>query len=84
MEMIEFIKVYFNEYQSTRSLQWRFSQERKLEVMREFKPNYKIPVFNEVQSQDKIRVWTPYEKMPTEVKNEMDFIIKEVWDRAIL
>ena len=84
MEMIEFIKVYFNEHQSTRSLQWRFSQERKLEVMREFKSNFKIPVLNEVQSQDKIRVWTPYEKMPTEVKNEMDFIIKEVWDRAIL
>ena len=52
--------------------------------MREFKSNYKIPVFNKVQSQDKIRVWTPYEKMPTEVKNEMDSIIKEVWNRAIL
>ena len=84
MEMIEFIKVYFNEHQSVRSLQWRFSQERKLEVMREFRNNYKIPVFNEVQNQDKIKVWTPYEKMPTEVESEMNSIIKEVWNRAIL
>ena len=52
--------------------------------MRAFRNNYKIPVFNEVQNQDKIKVWTPYEKMPTEVESEMNSIIKEVWNRAIL
>ena len=84
MEMIEFIKVYFSEHQSTRSLQWRFSQERKIEVVREFKDSYKIPVLNVVQSGDKIKVWTPYEKIPEKVETEMDSIIREVWDRAIL